>query len=216
MGQRLVINIVGRSGDIVANMYYHWDGYTMNALQNCIEILSNYKQQPEYLTEIEKVIASCTGINPLTAGFRGLTPDEKEYIQTEIPDIILPAITGKPNRNEGLLAVSQDGIERNENHSEYYAEVNVSKLTCEISDLWWDVSYGVEGYYDEMEYNEYMEEEISDWIQYETYYQQFPEHQLIEIKKEMNLSTARFLYKKLETLSDNYIILPEQRLRMIE
>ena len=44
MGQRLVVDIE-LNGKTLANVYYHWSGYTSNAIAKCIRLINDWKEK---------------------------------------------------------------------------------------------------------------------------------------------------------------------------
>lgn len=101
MGQRLNIQIQ-RGETILANAYYHWGAYTGSALERLKTI---HKKWDELSTEANDVIRA---VRLLEATGAGLTQEELFNVdilgQGFVPGNV------EVNRNDGLIAVSPEGI----------------------------------------------------------------------------------------------------------
>lgn len=114
MGQRLNIELF-YNGERVANVYYHWSGFTSSALDLTRQIVINYEKFMSMDLPIEvKAILLLQTTNA------GLTEDEFKWAEENInqfdeyKDILFRAV----NRNEGLIALSEEGMNETESWEE--------------------------------------------------------------------------------------------------
>ena len=104
MGQRLNIEIK-KDSKVLANAYYHWSAYTSSALQMLGDILSGI-DEVESSSDIEQAVR----LLELTGA--GVTGRERDLIQkSSLNNVINFAIQPAVDRNEGLLAVTEEGIQ---------------------------------------------------------------------------------------------------------
>lgn len=135
MGQRLVINVIGKDDEIMANAYYHWDAYTIPAAQQLKKISNFIKENKldgntdfkDYAVEMLK----STGAS--------LYEDYKnEKVDKE-----------KLNRVAGMIQVSEAEIDNANSWAEGIITINLENES---------VGFGVFTMMDEEEFNEYSEE----------------------------------------------------------
>lgn len=106
MGQRLNISLES-DGEVVANAYYHWSAYTRSAayiVQTICDVWDEVKEEGQSQAEF-----ACRLLHETGAGFN---QEEITRIRYQLDDRVntfplWPAI----NRNRGLLAITQNGIE---------------------------------------------------------------------------------------------------------
>ncbi|WP_305205529.1 hypothetical protein [Faecalibaculum rodentium] len=112
MGQRLVVNITEGS-DILANIYYHWSGYT-----SCSVVV---------LKLLVEIIQKNKGGNILCAIAKELEKSGGGIIQDDIKNVpedwgmMMPA----RDRNEGLMAITEPEISHNNQWAEEVAFINI-------------------------------------------------------------------------------------------
>ena len=121
MGQRLNIQIemaIPNSGEskVLANAYYHWSGYTSSAYE-----LVKYIADSPYSGK------ECTFTDPVEKAIRmlettgaGLTKDE---FTEAYPESKYKLST---NRNDGLIAISEEGIQETQSWEEARVTINLS------------------------------------------------------------------------------------------
>ncbi|MBO7472521.1 MAG: hypothetical protein J6U00_00715 [Ruminococcus sp.] len=100
MGQRLNIEIWDK-GQVLANAYYHWSGYTLSALELIEKIITNV----DNLVECDNDRLKAVWLLQLTGA--GLTQDELSTIFCKG----FKGITDCKGRDDGLIAVSDKGIQ---------------------------------------------------------------------------------------------------------
>ena len=100
MGQRLVLQFYKTqdAAEPLATIYYHWSAYTTSALSEIDTIISNFSDDFDDRSDIEKLIQIYVGTSGVVMG------DAKEFER-------LTGIRQNPdrlNRNTGLMAISQE------------------------------------------------------------------------------------------------------------
>lgn len=127
MGQRLVVNI-SRNHKIISSTYFHWSGYTPTTFEIVSKMIANIESIHDIKT-----------IHPLKLSylaFEGVENDvaldetEKDAFidyDKNAPEYIL--VTRTPNRNDGLLFVTQEGAASNAGSGEMTVEINLDNKT---------------------------------------------------------------------------------------
>lgn len=104
MGQRLVVTIQNEGRDIAA-IYYHWSAYTHSALYETRKIINCiYNHLDE--TEDQILLKLIRFVEDDGGCIRG-SEKEHKYIQSLYPD---EKFKDEGSRNNGLIALSEDGI----------------------------------------------------------------------------------------------------------
>lgn len=147
MGQRLNVEI-HKNGEVLANSYYHWGAYTSSALNLTNMILrqvesENNQEENEILYAIS--LLESTGAH--------LTDDELAFAQKIEPNRSFKLAT---SRNDGLIAISEKGIEDTRRWEEGRVEIDILTRTVKFDVLH---MYSKEDYMDiyatdEEEYNQ--------------------------------------------------------------
>lgn len=115
MGQRLVIDIE-MNGKTLAKVYYHWSGYTSNAIAECIRLINDWKEKKGTLEPAEmtlfKIIRSYGG------GIfqNNLLDGEVNYL--EALNSGLPIGETKGDRDNGMIAFTKEGMK----YHDYWAD----------------------------------------------------------------------------------------------
>lgn len=106
MGQRLGLEIV-LNGNILANAYYHWSGYTVPAAKLAEQVISYIRNHQD--KENNKLLLTVKALNYTGAGFdtSELERIKKEKFR-EIYDFATDMLAY--NRNCGLIAITAAGI----------------------------------------------------------------------------------------------------------
>lgn len=147
MGQRLNIEIK-INGEVQANAYYHWAGYTSSAINITEQILGQYE---DFLDRIEPKLSA---IRLLETTGAGLTPEELEIAKVDYGEVTFGKCNG---RNDGLIAVSEEGMNETRLWEEARVTIDFDKETVDFN-VWstWDK----EEYLDD--YGKLPEKEIND------------------------------------------------------
>ena len=143
MGQRLVVTVRKNQEDI-CKIYYHWSAYTTSALMEVRDIIQ-WIDECE-IDDLKLHLIQCCERNG--GGIRG-DDYEQEYIRRMYPNEMFKS--DGYSRNQGLIAISEDGMNDLQGWSEGDVEIDIDSRT---------VSFMVFSGYDSLE--EY-EEERMDW-----------------------------------------------------
>lgn len=125
MGQRLNIEI-HENGKCLANAYYHWSGYTEDALsltQKILDYFPSRKNKDGWICAYE--LLYYTGAR--------FAPDE--LVRIGIDENIARALGMEANRNNGLIAVSEEGIEETRYWEEGRVEIDIGNNAINFSVL---------------------------------------------------------------------------------
>ena len=147
MGQRLNIEIWD-DNKCLANAYYHWSAYTDSACDLVSEILNAMKEMPGEVT-------TYYAIKLLEATGAGLENDkEKEFAAKHCLVSDFKKCTG---RNDGLIAVTDDGIESTRRWEEYRVTIYLNQRRINFEN--------VDVYRSQWEWNDYIREYEIDIVQ---------------------------------------------------
>lgn len=126
MGQRLVVNLV-RDNEIIANSYFHWSGYTETALQMTGNIIANLQSMKDLKKANPLDIAiAAFAIPDYTPGFDS---SERDYIEKNYTDRDISEIPFNNDRNEGLMAISKQGIDDSVSAGEMIVDIKIDDGT---------------------------------------------------------------------------------------
>lgn len=152
MGQRLNIEITDGEKTL-ANSYYHWSAYSGPALCLLKEIICAYKSAKSIRMldiAVELLQATGAGVNEIE---RSRIDSDKsgKFNNIYFKDAV--------NRNDGLIAVTDEGIEETRYWEEGRITVNLASETFVFDVLWMDSEdgfkedYGYDSYYELPENN---------------------------------------------------------------
>lgn len=127
MGQRLNIEII-ENGKVLANAYYHWSAYTSSSLIITQEILKSINDN---MYE-DKVVRA---IKLLEVTGAGLTAQEKQFAKDTIKDFYSYIFAECTGRDDGLIAISEQGIEETRLWEEGRVEIDIAKQTVNFNVL---------------------------------------------------------------------------------
>lgn len=132
MGQRLNMEVC-YDGEVLANAYYHWSAYTSSSLNILEAVINAYNKR----TEINPLRVAVEILQATGAGVNG---DERNRISKDT-DGKFAGIEFKDaiNRNEGLLAVTDEGIENTRRWEEGRVTVDISTEEF-VFDVMWNMS----------------------------------------------------------------------------
>lgn len=115
MGQRLVIDIE-MNGKTLAKVYYHWSGYTSNAIAECIRLINSWKEKKGTLEPAEmtlfKIIRSYGG------GIfqNNLLDGEVNHLEALNSGVSIGETKG--DRDNGMIAFTKEGMK----YHDYWAD----------------------------------------------------------------------------------------------
>lgn len=113
---------------MLANAYYHWSGYTSSALFLTDEILKNI-DNVNFDNDVVRAVKllEVTGAGLASSGIEILGEDIKNINFKKAID-----------RNEGLIAISENGIKDTQYWEEARVEIHLDTQNV-ILDLYWDI-----------------------------------------------------------------------------
>ena len=123
MGQRLNIEIVS-NGKILANAYYHWDAYTGISLRRTDDILNKLNEIKESVKDdldlaIRLLESTGAGINDVERNYILADPELSKYLP----------INNCVDRNEGVLSITQEGMQDTRYWEETRVTIDIGKRT---------------------------------------------------------------------------------------
>ena len=132
MGQRLNIQIEmdipdSSESKVLANAYYHWSGYTSSAYELVKMIADSvyWNDNCTIMDPVEKAIRilEVTGAGLTKDEFTDVYPESKYKLST--------------NRNDGLIAISEKGIEETQNWEEARVTINLSTKMIDMGGVYY-------------------------------------------------------------------------------
>lgn len=121
MGQRLNIEI--RQDNVVkANAYYHWSAFTGSSIELAKEIV-------EHADEFKDSDPTIKAVRLLEITGAGLTPDELGYAEEAYIGVEFEPAT---NRNDGLIAITKEGIESTRDWEEGRVTIDLDTKTVDF------------------------------------------------------------------------------------
>lgn len=129
MGQRLNIEITDGS-NVLANAYYHWSAYTHDSVELLNMIMSERCITESDMSLFEKAIYL---LERTGAGF---SSDELDYIEEEDIDLREDLRIPARDRNEGLIAISTNGIKNTEMWEEGRLTIDILNLKVDFNVVW--------------------------------------------------------------------------------
>ena len=127
MGQRLNIEI-RKDDKVLANAYYHWSGYTSSSLELTSEILKNIDN-----VNFDNDVLKAVKLLEVTGA--GLTKSEFGFLSDEIRNI---AFKSAIDRNDGLVAISEEGTSDTQYWEEARVEIHLDTKNVKLK-LYYDV-----------------------------------------------------------------------------
>lgn len=123
MGQRLIVTIENDEKEL-AKIYYHWSAYTGSALyitKKVIDCIYNHKAE----TESEMLLRLIRFCEESGGGIVGNEEyNEREYVQNLFPNEKFKS--DNISRNDGIIALSQKGMDGTQSWSEGDVYINLS------------------------------------------------------------------------------------------
>ncbi len=124
MGERLNLEI-RENGELLANAYYHWSGYTRSALELTEIVLKTIPK----IKESDPVLKA---IRLLEATNAGLTPNEKVYAGQKLEGFDSNQFQDAINRNEGLISISVEGMTETQRWEEERVTIHLDNQLIEF------------------------------------------------------------------------------------
>ena len=137
MGQRLNLEIVGIGGgidNVLANAYFHWSGYTSSAAKLTLKVLEKIKEI-EAKKEIED--GRFYAIRLLESVGARLTENEIGYANKTLENFNSSAFEIAKDRNNGLIAISDEGISETRAWEEARVQIDLNEKTINFDVLFY-------------------------------------------------------------------------------
>lgn len=116
MGQRLVITVVENHEDI-AKLYFHWSAYSVSALEETKSVLDKLLDEERWKNIKDTRLKLIKIAEELGGGIDGgKDSDEWKYVASKYPNRKFK--TKNINRNYGLIAISEAGMDNMQDWSE--------------------------------------------------------------------------------------------------
>jgi len=133
MGQRLVITVIQNEEDI-AKIYYHWSAYSLSALQETREVLDCLLNNDNPIKDLRlRLIRFVESRGGCIDG--GSESEEFKAIQEMYPN---EKFKSDGSRNEGLIALTEDGMNSIQSWSEGDVDINLDYGMIYNSVYWSD------------------------------------------------------------------------------
>lgn len=148
MGQRLNIEVVSR-GNVIANSYYHWSAYSLSAAELAIDALlfacsGGPVEQP-----------LITAIHCLEETGAGFNDDSIDYAKENL-GLDLTRFNRCLGRNEGILEISEQGIDGNRRWEEGRVTIDLDAKTANFQ-VWYGMPFD--------EYLRYRTQELEETVE---------------------------------------------------
>ena len=148
MGQRLVVQI-NKGETPLANAYYHWSAYTGSAAIMTNDILGYFDEVDESLTLKQQAawLLYKTG-----ARFNDMEIEQmkKDGIDANQFDFVFDGV--EVNRNDGLLCVTEDGMDSNMSWEEGRVDIDIETREVYFGVMCIDTPEGYSEFYGDEEY----------------------------------------------------------------
>ena len=132
MGQRLNIEIV-KNGEVLANSYYHWSGFSDCAINLAIQIINNFeyikKHKVEKYIENQDLLFAIRLLEETGAGIEN-TNRARRLLKDETDNLKIKECEG---RNEGIIGVTKEDIEETRYWEEGRISVDIEKKTVDFN-----------------------------------------------------------------------------------
>ena len=139
MGQRLNIEIK-KKDKVLANCYYHWSGYSQTSLDLTKKIIDGFDKYKDENNDVLKAIKL------LQETEAGLTREAIHYLYKNIENFDISTGTKGMfgtydyilvrNRNDGLLEITEEGMEENRKWEEGRITINIDEQTFDFDVLY--------------------------------------------------------------------------------
>lgn len=125
MGQRLVVTVKS-TGEDLCKMYFHWSAYTISALMEVRDMMAEFPMETNSKEDaILYFIRYCEEYGGGIDG--GMDGKEWNYITNKYPNYKFKS--ENINRNRGLIAISEDGMDKMQSWSEGDIYINLDEMT---------------------------------------------------------------------------------------
>lgn len=178
MGQRLNIEIM-ENGKVLANSYYHWSGYTSSSFETTQEVLNK-------IVEVSHKNRVINAVKLLEVTGAGLSDEEKAYLLKKVKSAAKISFAECRGRNDGLIAVSPNGIKETECWEEARVIIDLTSRT---------VNFGaVHSFPSKEDFEKAYDEECSYPVHDDIDFENIPFDNLAEISKDIGDLVDKRIY----------------------
>lgn len=132
MGQRLIVT-VRSTGEDICKMYFHWSAYTVSALMEVRDMMKKFPMKAKSKDEV--ILYFIRYCEKNGGGIRaGYDSDEWKYITEKYPNEKFKETD--INRNYGLIAISESGMNELQNWSEGNIDIDLDEMTVHNEVFW--------------------------------------------------------------------------------
>ncbi len=132
MGQRLIVTVKSMGEDL-CKMYFHWSAYTISALMEVRDMMAEFPMETKSKEDaILYFIRYCEEYGGGIDG--GMDSKEWDYITNKYPDYKFKS--ENINRNRGLIAISENGMDDMQSWSEGNVVINLDDMTVHNEVFW--------------------------------------------------------------------------------
>ena len=132
MGQRLIVTVKSMGEDL-CKMYFHWSAYTISALMEVRDMMAEFPMETKSKEDaILYFIRYCEEYGGGIDG--GMDSKEWDYITNKYPNYKFK--NENINRNRGLIAISENGMDEMQSWSEGDIYINLDEMTVHNEVFW--------------------------------------------------------------------------------
>lgn len=125
MGQRLVVTVKS-TGEDLCKMYFHWSAYTISALMEVRDMMAEFPMETN--SKEDAILYFIRYCEEYGGGIDcGMDSKEWNYITNKYPNYKFKS--ENINRNRGLIAISEDGMDEMQSWSEGDIYINLDEMT---------------------------------------------------------------------------------------
>lgn len=181
MGQRLVVTVYGTDNERLANGYFHWSAYSDSAaevLNNMVDVDGKAREAATINGVLDEVLYAIKMFEFIGAGIH---KDEIGTVQEKYPDI---QFIEAQDRNDGLVAITEDKMDDFMNWAEGTVEINPITQTV-FFNLYYTVEDETEDMFyesgadDKFDFDPYCNDEYPEDVK--DYMQNWKKHFLLQI-----------------------------------
>lgn len=198
MGQRLNIEIV-KNGEVLANSYYHWSGYSNCAINLAIQIINNFeyikKHKVEKYIKNQDLLFAIRLLEETGAGIEN-TNRARRLLKDETDNLKIKECEG---RNEGIIGITKADIEETSYWEEGRVSIDIEKKTVDFN--------VIEEYTTERFKKNYGEEKIKKIKEININFKDIPFEDIFELKAFIDKANYNGEYYFHNNKDDKYIVL---------
>lgn len=133
MGQRLIVTVKSMGEDL-CKMYFHWSAYTISALMEVRDMMAEFPMETKSKEDaILYFVRYCEKYGGGIDG--GMDSKEWDYITNKYPNYKFKS--ENINRNRGLIAISENGMDEMQSWSEGDIYINLDEMTVHNEVFWY-------------------------------------------------------------------------------